>query len=85
MVSCRRSVTDPDAGAAERSARFRQWAPVAGRLIWRGTHRGLFLGLAPTDEPVTVAAFHMVRLSAGHWSPVLKTPRVGALAGEPKA
>jgi predicted ester cyclase len=38
---------------------------VAGRLIWRGTNQGLFLGLAPTDKPVTVAAFHMVRLSAG--------------------
>ncbi len=38
---------------------------VAGRVSWRGTHRGLFLGLEPTDKPVTVAAFHMVRLSAG--------------------
>jgi hypothetical protein len=55
----------PDAGAAARSARFIRWAPVAGRVIRCGTHQGLFVGLAPTDKSVPVAAFHMVRLSAG--------------------
>jgi predicted ester cyclase len=36
---------------------------VAGRVIWRGTQRGPFLGLPATDRPVSVEAFHIVRFS----------------------
>lgn len=36
---------------------------VAGHVIWRGTQRGPFLGLPPTDQPVTVKAFHIVRFA----------------------
>jgi predicted ester cyclase len=38
---------------------------VAGHVTWRGTHRGEFLGLAPTNKQVAMAAFHVVRFSAG--------------------
>jgi steroid delta-isomerase-like uncharacterized protein len=38
---------------------------AAGRVTWRGTQRGVFLGVPPTGKPVTLAAFHLVRFSAG--------------------
>jgi predicted ester cyclase len=38
---------------------------VAGRVTWRGTQRGSFLGVPPSDTQVEIAAFHIVRLSAG--------------------
>jgi predicted ester cyclase len=38
---------------------------VAGHVTWRGTHRGEFLGLAPTSKELTMAAFHVVRFSVG--------------------
>jgi steroid delta-isomerase-like uncharacterized protein len=38
---------------------------VAGRVTWRGTQRGSFLGVPPSDREVEIAAFHIVRLSAG--------------------
>jgi predicted ester cyclase len=38
---------------------------VAGRVTWLGTQRGSFLGVPPSDREVEIAAFHIVRLSAG--------------------
>jgi predicted ester cyclase len=38
---------------------------VAGRVTWRGTQQGPFLGLPPSGTQVEIAAFHIVRLSAG--------------------
>ncbi len=38
---------------------------VAGRVIWRGTQRGPFAGLAPTGQPVAFAAYHIVRFDRG--------------------
>jgi predicted ester cyclase len=37
---------------------------VAGHVTWRGTHRGEFMGLAATNKPMAMAAFHLVRFSA---------------------
>jgi steroid delta-isomerase-like uncharacterized protein len=36
---------------------------VAGRVTYRGTHRGEFLGIPATDRPVEFEAFHMVRFA----------------------
>jgi predicted ester cyclase len=38
---------------------------VAYRLTIRGTHRGEFLGVAPSGRPVTVSLFAIVRLADG--------------------
>ena len=38
---------------------------VAGRVTWRGTHRGTFLGVPGTGAPVEFAAFHIVRFVGG--------------------
>lgn len=38
---------------------------VAGRVIWRGTHAGTFLGLPATGKPLTLAAFHILRFEGG--------------------
>ncbi|MDQ4006417.1 MAG: ester cyclase [Actinomycetota bacterium] len=38
---------------------------VAGRVTWRGTHRGVFVGVDPTDVVVSFEAFHVVRFSGG--------------------
>ena len=37
---------------------------MAGRVTWRGTQRGSFLGVPPSDTQVEIPAFHIVRLSA---------------------
>ncbi len=37
---------------------------VAGRVTWRGTQRGSFLGVPPSGTQVEIPAFHIVRLSA---------------------
>ena len=34
---------------------------VAGHVVWRGTHRGPFLGLPATNRAVWIKAFHIVR------------------------
>jgi steroid delta-isomerase-like uncharacterized protein len=34
---------------------------VAGRVSWRGTQRGPFAGLPPSNRPVAFQAFHIVR------------------------
>jgi steroid delta-isomerase-like uncharacterized protein len=36
---------------------------VAGRITWRGTHQGTFLGLLPTNREVAISAFHIVRFA----------------------
>ena len=38
-------------------------AKVAGRVTWRGTHRGPFVGVAGTGKVVEFAAFHIVRFA----------------------
>ena len=38
---------------------------VAARVTWRGTHRGDFLGVSPTNTQVSFAAFHILRFSRG--------------------
>jgi predicted ester cyclase len=38
---------------------------VAGRVTWRGTHTGPFVGLEATGKPVTVAAIHILRFQDG--------------------
>src|SRR5919106_6121537 len=34
---------------------------VIGRVIWRGTQRGSFVGLPPTQKPAAFEAIHIVR------------------------
>ena len=38
---------------------------VAGRVTWRGTHRGPFAGAAPTAKSVVFDAYHIVRFETG--------------------
>jgi len=38
---------------------------VAARWTWRGTHRGAFLGLAPTGTPVTGSGIGRFRIANG--------------------
>ena len=38
---------------------------VAGHVLWRGTQRGSFLGVPPSDRQVEISAFHIVRFSDG--------------------
>lgn len=38
---------------------------VAARVTWRGTHRGDFAGVRPTNKLVSFAAFHVVHFSGG--------------------
>jgi predicted ester cyclase len=38
---------------------------VAGRVTWRGTHRGEFMGLPSTNREVSFQAFHVVRFLGG--------------------
>ena len=38
---------------------------LAGHVIWRGSHRGPFVGVPPTNMHVVLPAFHIVRFSAG--------------------
>jgi predicted ester cyclase len=38
---------------------------VAGRVIWHGTHRGLFVGVPATGRRVAFPGFHSVRLVDG--------------------
>lgn len=44
---------------------LREGKRVAGRVVWRGTHRGAFAGVAPTGKPVSFSAIHIVRFSRG--------------------
>jgi steroid delta-isomerase-like uncharacterized protein len=45
---------------------------VVTRVTFRGTHRGAFLGIPPTNRQVSVPAVHITRLVEGtireHWS-----------------
>lgn len=52
----------PDFSAAVQTV-LGQGDLVAGHVIWRGTQRGPFLGLPPSDRQVSVKAFHIVRFS----------------------
>jgi predicted ester cyclase len=38
---------------------------VAGRITWRGTHTGPFLGVPATGREIQFAAFHIVRFANG--------------------
>ena len=38
---------------------------VAGRVTWRGTHRGNFVGVPGTGSTVEFSAFHIVRFARG--------------------
>jgi steroid delta-isomerase-like uncharacterized protein len=38
---------------------------VVGRVNWEGTHRGTFLGVPPTNRPISFQAIHIVRISRG--------------------
>jgi predicted ester cyclase len=38
---------------------------VAARVTWRGTHQGVFAGVAGTGVAVEFAAFHIVRFAEG--------------------
>ena len=44
---------------------------VVGRMTTSGTHRGTFMGLAPTGKRVTVSEIHILRFANGkvaeHW------------------
>jgi predicted ester cyclase len=55
---------------------------VAGRVTWRGTHRGLFVGIAATGRTVEFEAYHIVRFYAGRavewWG---TADLIGALTG----
>jgi steroid delta-isomerase-like uncharacterized protein len=45
---------------------------VVTRVTFRGTHRGAFLGIPPTNRQVSIPAVHITRLVEGtikeHWS-----------------
>jgi predicted ester cyclase len=38
---------------------------VAGRITWRGTHVGSFLGLPATGKPVRFSSMHLLRFENG--------------------
>src|SRR5215212_8928005 len=38
---------------------------VAGRVTWRGTQAGPFVGAAPTGQSVAFEAYHIVRFEGG--------------------
>lgn len=38
---------------------------VAARVTWRGTHRGEFVGVLPTNKPIVMPAYHHVRFADG--------------------
>ena len=38
---------------------------VAGRFLMRGTHRGEFMGIAPTGRSVTMSGIDIVRITEG--------------------
>lgn len=38
---------------------------VAGRITWRGTHAGSFLGLPATGKPVRFSSMHLLRFENG--------------------
>lgn len=38
---------------------------VAARVTWRGTHRGEFVGVPPTNKPIEMSAYHHVRFADG--------------------
>ena len=38
---------------------------VAHRVTWTGTHRGEYMGIAPTGKPVTVTVVSIVRIEDG--------------------
>ncbi|MET4095931.1 ester cyclase [Arthrobacter sp. UYCu712] len=53
-----------------------------GRVTWRGTHAGTFLGLPATGKPVTVTAMHLLLFENGLAAEWWAVPDVyGALTG----
>ncbi|MEC5150554.1 putative ester cyclase [Cryobacterium psychrotolerans] len=38
---------------------------ISGRITWRGTHVGPFLGLPATGKPVRFSAMHVLRFEDG--------------------
>jgi predicted ester cyclase len=38
---------------------------IAGRITWRGTHVGSFLGLPATGKPVRMSSMHLLRFENG--------------------
>jgi predicted ester cyclase len=38
---------------------------VAVRWTWRGTHTGVFLGIAPTQRKISFSETHLLRISGG--------------------
>lgn len=38
---------------------------IVGRITWRGTHVGPFLGLPATDKPVSFGSMHLLRFENG--------------------
>jgi predicted ester cyclase len=38
---------------------------IVGRLIWRGTHTGPFLGIPATGKMVEIASIHILRFDGG--------------------
>jgi steroid delta-isomerase-like uncharacterized protein len=65
---------------------------VAARVTWAGTHKGEFLGVAPTGEALSFSAFHHVRFSdegAAEWwgaaDLVRALEQMGATVSAPEA
>jgi predicted ester cyclase len=55
---------------------------VAGRVTWRGTHTGTFLGVPATGRTVAFAAMHLLRFEDGRAAEWWGVPDVyGALTG----
>ena len=61
---------------------------VALRSVWRGTHRGEFLGVAPTGRIIALENLELLRLQRGqiveHWSLMDEHTLLGLLGAFPK-
>jgi len=61
---------------------------VAIRMTWSGTHKGEFMGIAPTGKSVSFGVFDVIRIAGGkfveHWGQMDSTgmmQQLGAMPG----
>jgi steroid delta-isomerase-like uncharacterized protein len=62
MVSARASFPDLQGSVEDVIA---EGDRIAARMTWRGTHRGDFVGVPPTNKRIAMTAYHHVRFANG--------------------
>jgi predicted ester cyclase len=40
---------------------------VALLLNWKATHRGEYIGIAPTGKKIDISVFNLIRIDSGKW------------------